>query len=82
MLVDGSSDPGSIEPAIATMKVEGVQFNYLGSSALLEKETDRFTGAAIAAGIGVLMPYAGPGSLWLSPKDGAHDFSSCLSSSR
>ena len=50
VLADGSPDPDSIEPAIATLKAEGVQFIYLGSSAVLEKETDRFTGAAVAAG--------------------------------
>lgn len=39
------------------MKAEGVQFIYLGSSAFLEKQTEAFTGAAVAAGLPVLTPY-------------------------
>ncbi|WEX91133.1 ABC transporter substrate-binding protein [Sinorhizobium garamanticum] len=57
MLADGSPDPESIEPGIAALKSKGVQFIYLGSSAFLEKESDHFTGAALAAGIPVLTPY-------------------------
>lgn len=56
-LADGRPDPESIEPGIAALKSKGVQFIYLGSSAFLEKETDRFTGAAVAAGLPVLTPY-------------------------
>lgn len=56
-LADGSPDPESIEPGIAALKSKGVQFIYLGSSAFLEKESDHFTGAALAAGIPVLTPY-------------------------
>lgn len=56
-LADGSPDPDSIEPGIAALKAKGVQFMYLGSSDFLEKQTDRFTEAAVAAGIPVLTPY-------------------------
>lgn len=56
-LADGSPDPESIEPGIAALQSKGVQFIYLGSSAFLEKQGDRFTGAAVAAGIPVLTPY-------------------------
>lgn len=56
-LADGSPDPDSIEPAIAALKDIGVQFIYLGSSSFLERQTDRFTGAAVAAGLPVLTPY-------------------------
>jgi len=56
-LADGSPDRDSIEPGIAALKEKGAQFIYLGSSAFLEKQTDRFTGAAVAAGIPVLTPY-------------------------
>lgn len=57
MLADGSPDPDSIELGIAALKAKGVQFIYLGSSAFLEKQTDRFTRAAVQAGIPVLSPY-------------------------
>lgn len=56
-LANGAPDPDSIEPAIAMLRDGGVQFIYLGSSAFLEKQTDRFTGAAVAAGLPVLTPY-------------------------
>lgn len=54
---DGTPDPASIEPGIAALKSKGVQFIYLGSSAFLEKEAERFTGAAVAAGLPVLTSY-------------------------
>jgi len=57
LLDDGAPDPDSIEPGIAALKESGVQFIYLGSSAFLEEQTDRFTGAAVAAGLPVLTPY-------------------------
>lgn len=56
-LADGSPDPGSIERGIASLKEKGAQFIYLGSSAFLEKQSDLFTNAAVAAGIPVLTPY-------------------------
>ncbi|MEX6500998.1 ABC transporter substrate-binding protein [Pseudomonas zhanjiangensis] len=56
-LADGSPDPDTIERGIQALKAKGVQFIYLGSSAFLEKQSDRFTGAAVAAGIPVLTPY-------------------------
>jgi len=56
-LADGSPDPDTIEPGIAQLKSKGAQFIYLGSSAFLEKQSDRFTAAALAAGIPVLTPY-------------------------
>jgi ABC-type uncharacterized transport system substrate-binding protein len=57
LLDDGTPDPDSIEPGIAALKKSGVQFITLGSSAFLEQQTDRFTGAAVAAGLPVLTPY-------------------------
>lgn len=57
VLADGSPDPDGIEAGIAALKDRAVDFIYLGSSAFLEKNSDRFTGAAVAAGIPVLTPY-------------------------
>jgi putative ABC transport system substrate-binding protein len=57
LLADGTPDPGSIDPGIAALKEKGVQFIYLGSSAFLEKQSDSFTTAAVAAGLAVLTPY-------------------------
>lgn len=54
---DGAALVDSIAPKIAEMKRQGVQFIYLGSSAFLEKQSDVFTGAAVAAGLPVLTPY-------------------------
>ncbi len=57
VLADGSTDPASIKTGIEALVKAGVQFIYLGSSAFLEKESDRFTGDAVAAGLPVLTPY-------------------------
>lgn len=57
LLADGTPNPESIEPGIAALKDKGVQFIYLGSSAFLENQSDRFTSAAVAAGLPVLTPY-------------------------
>lgn len=57
VLADGTPDPDSIDSGITALKEKGVQFIYLGSSAFLEKQSDDFTGAAVAAGLAVLTPY-------------------------
>ena len=57
MLSDGTPDPDSIDGAVAQLKAAGAQFIYLGSSAFLEKQSERFTSAAVASGLPVLTPY-------------------------
>jgi putative ABC transport system substrate-binding protein len=56
-LPDGTPAAESIKPKIDELKARGVQFLYLGSSTFLEKQRDAFTGAAVEAGLPVLVPY-------------------------
>lgn len=56
-LPDGTPAVESIKPKMDELKAKGVQFVYLGSSTFLEKQRDSFTGAAVEAGLPVLVPY-------------------------
>lgn len=57
--LDANGNPRAVDipPKMATLKVAGVDFVYLGSSSFLDVNRDIFTAAAVKNGLPVLSPY-------------------------
>jgi len=53
----GKADPEDIVAQVHALKAAGVDFIYVGSSSFLREFRDRFTQAAVQAGLPVLSPY-------------------------